>query len=356
MGAVNIDNQGIAGIEAHMDGQDVALLQNLGLARERTLAPVKLTIDMRVQHAMHEQLLDALSRYKAIACGGRACWTSRRAKSWRLSRCPISIRTIPRRCLNPGWTGRTSGSTASRPAIYELGSTFKTVTMAGGARQRARCDLTDTFDARYGIRFGRFTIDDFHGKHRVLTRAGNLQILIQCRHDPGHAAAGQGEFPRLPDPHRLRRPAAVRTAGDDALERFPSISPMSVRRRRPSGTACRSRPLHMARAVAGFVNDGMYAAADALSSAAWRRRDALARRVISPETSDENPLSHAAQCARRIGHAHEQCIARRLPARRQDRHGRKGRRRPLFVNQVPHVFASAFPLDDPRYAMVITRR
>ena len=64
LGAVNIDNQGIAGIEKHMDGEDVALLQALGLARGNELAPVNLSIDLRVQHVMHEQLTDALTRYR----------------------------------------------------------------------------------------------------------------------------------------------------------------------------------------------------------------------------------------------------------------------------------------------------
>src|SRR5690606_21729894 len=65
LGAVNVDNQGIAGIEKHMDGEDVALLQSLGLARGNELAPVSLALDLRVQHIMYEQLVDALSRYQA---------------------------------------------------------------------------------------------------------------------------------------------------------------------------------------------------------------------------------------------------------------------------------------------------
>ena len=70
LGSTNIDNQGIAGIERHMDGEDVALLQDLGLARGNALAPVELSVDMRVQHIMHEQLVDAMTRYQAIAAAG----------------------------------------------------------------------------------------------------------------------------------------------------------------------------------------------------------------------------------------------------------------------------------------------
>src|SRR5690606_22462567 len=63
LGSTNIDNRGISGIEKHMDGVDVALLQDLGLARGNALTPVDLSVDMRVQHVMHEQLVDALQRY-----------------------------------------------------------------------------------------------------------------------------------------------------------------------------------------------------------------------------------------------------------------------------------------------------
>ena len=47
LGSTNVDNQGIAGIERHMDGENVALLQELGLARGNALAPVELSVDMR---------------------------------------------------------------------------------------------------------------------------------------------------------------------------------------------------------------------------------------------------------------------------------------------------------------------
>ena len=39
LGSTNVDNQGISGIERHMDTESVALLQNLGLARGNALTP-----------------------------------------------------------------------------------------------------------------------------------------------------------------------------------------------------------------------------------------------------------------------------------------------------------------------------
>ena len=70
IGHVNIDNQGIAGIEKAIDNDDVALLQQVGLARGNDLAPVNLSIDLRVQHVMHDVLVDAISRYQADDASG----------------------------------------------------------------------------------------------------------------------------------------------------------------------------------------------------------------------------------------------------------------------------------------------
>src|SRR5690606_17356121 len=71
LGAVNVDNGGIAGIEHYLDrARDLNLLHEIGLARGTTLEPVHLAVDMRVQHVLHAELIDAMSRYQAIAAAG----------------------------------------------------------------------------------------------------------------------------------------------------------------------------------------------------------------------------------------------------------------------------------------------
>ena len=66
---MNIDNKGIAGIEKFVDDQGLADLQATGLAVEGHLEPVRLSIDLRVQHIIRDELVQALDRYKAIAAG-----------------------------------------------------------------------------------------------------------------------------------------------------------------------------------------------------------------------------------------------------------------------------------------------
>ena len=51
---------------------------------------------------------------------------------------------------------------------FEMGSTFKSFTIAMGLDEGG-ISLGSTFDARFPIRIGGFTIKDFHGKGRILS-------------------------------------------------------------------------------------------------------------------------------------------------------------------------------------------
>src|SRR6202163_1163076 len=70
LGHVNIDNQGIAGIEKWLDGQGLAALHLAGLATDRLQKPVELSLDLRVQFALREELVKARDKFKAIAAAG----------------------------------------------------------------------------------------------------------------------------------------------------------------------------------------------------------------------------------------------------------------------------------------------
>src|SRR5690606_30231553 len=161
LGSTNVDNQGIAGIERSMDSESLALLQELGLARGNALTPVELAVDMRAQHVRHDQLVDARTRYQAIAAAG-VMMDVHTGEIVALASVPDFNPNEPASALVKDTFNRITAG------IFEPGSTFKTITIAG-ALDSGAVRITDQFDARYGIRFGRFTIDDFHGKHRILS-------------------------------------------------------------------------------------------------------------------------------------------------------------------------------------------
>src|SRR5262249_17856493 len=66
----NIDNQGTAGIEKWLDARGLADLHLAGLATDRLQKPIELAVDLRVQHALRDELLAARATFKAVAAVG----------------------------------------------------------------------------------------------------------------------------------------------------------------------------------------------------------------------------------------------------------------------------------------------
>lgn len=342
LGAVNIDNQGIAGIERHMDTEDIALLQSIGLARGQELAPVELSIDLRVQHVMYEQLVDSLTRYKAVAAAG-VMLDIKTGEVVAMVSLPDFDPNEPASALVKDSFNRiTSG-------IFELGSTFKTVTFAA-ALDSGKVGLTDSFDARFGIQFGRFTIDDFHGKHRILTvpeiykyssNVGTIRMMQALGKDEFRAFLSKIGFDKrvpfeLPE---MRNPAVP--------EKFSEIVAATA----SFGHGLSVSPLHMATAVAAFVNDGYY-----VPPTLYERDEAEARSlyvpVISPTTSGYIRYLMRLNALEGSGTRMNKAAAGFRVG------GKTGTAEKVVDGRYAsglnlNVFASAFPLDNPQYAMVI---
>lgn len=348
LGAVNIDNQGIAGIEKHMDSESIALLQSIGLARGAELAPVNLSVDLRVQHVMHEQLTDALTRYQAIAAAG-VMIDVRTGEILALASLPDFDPNNPATAFEK-WNGRDNERfNRITSGIYELGSTFKTITFAG-ALESGAVRITDSFDARFGIRFGRFTIDDYKGKKRVLTvpeiykyssNIGTIRIMQAMGKDNFRAFLSTLGFD-TPAPLELPEKRVPKVP-----EKFSDIVAATA----SFGHGLSISPLHMARAMAAFVNDGKM-----VEPTLYRRSEADAEatavQVISPKTS-----AYIRYLMRL--NALEGSGSRMNKAAAGYRAGGKTGTAEKVVDgrysseKALSVFASAFPLDDPQYAMVI---
>ncbi|TIW70005.1 MAG: penicillin-binding protein 2, partial [Mesorhizobium sp.] len=56
VGLTNIDNQGISGMEKYIDDQGLTDLQASGLAVARDLKPVRLSIDLRIQNVVRDEV------------------------------------------------------------------------------------------------------------------------------------------------------------------------------------------------------------------------------------------------------------------------------------------------------------
>ncbi|AXK83532.1 penicillin-binding protein 2 [Pseudolabrys taiwanensis] len=161
LGHVNIDNQGIAGIEKWLDGQGLAALHMAGLASDRLQKPVELAVDLRVQFAMRDELVKARDKFKAKASAGLVLDVNTGEIVAMVSE-PDYDPNNPREANDPTRINRlTTG-------VFEMGSTFKVFTVAM-ALDSGRVTLNSTFDGRQSLRYGRFTIHDDHPMPRMLS-------------------------------------------------------------------------------------------------------------------------------------------------------------------------------------------
>lgn len=163
IGLVNIDNQGIAGMEKWLDNNGLADLHRAGFATDRLQKPVELSIDLRVEHALRDELLKAKEKYKAKAASGLVS-NVRTGEIVALVSLPDFDPNNPKEAHDPDRINRlTTG-------VFEMGSTFKALTLAM-ALDSGKASLNSLYDGRGALKFGKFTIHDTHPVGRNITLA-----------------------------------------------------------------------------------------------------------------------------------------------------------------------------------------
>lgn len=159
LGSVNVDNKGTAGIEKYID--DVVGVDPVNSATLSTRAPVRLSLDVGVQHALEDELDTAVRRYKSEGAAGLIL----DVKTGEI----VASASLPR--IDPSRPSVTiDADSADKIAggTYELGSVFKTMTVAM-ALDEGFAKPTTILDVREPLVAGRHTITDLHGAGRPLT-------------------------------------------------------------------------------------------------------------------------------------------------------------------------------------------
>lgn len=342
VGTTNIDSQGISGMEKALDDTGVALLQTIGLAREQTLSPVRLSIDLRVQYAMWAELSDALTRYQAIASAG-VMLNAKTGEIVGLVSLPDFNPNDPATALLEGRLNRiTAGS-------YELGSTFKSIAFAA-ALDSGKVSLLDSFDASAGVRFGRFTITDFHGQNRVLTvpeiykyssNVGAIRMVQTLGKDEYRAFLTRIGFDEvLP----MELPERAKT---NVPAKFSEVTAATA----AFGHGLSITPLHMAAAMVALVNGGDYMV-PTLYPRSLEDARATYRRVVSAETSARlrylmrlNALDGSGTRMNKIADGYR--VGGKTGTAEKVIDGRYSSEKNL------NTFAAAFPIDDPQYVLLV---
>ena len=149
LGGTDVDEHGVAGVEKSFDHR---LLTDS--------SPLRLSIDVRVQAVVRDELAKAIDFFQAI--GG--CGLVMDVNTGEV----LAMVSLPDYDANDFRTAPADDRfNRAVTGMYEPGSTFKLQT-ASMALDSGIVHIWDEFDAAHPIHIGRFTITDFEGKHRWL--------------------------------------------------------------------------------------------------------------------------------------------------------------------------------------------
>jgi len=263
VGFTNVDNVGLAGIEKSMDA-----------AIAGASSPLRLSIDIRVQQILRQELAGQIEKFKAIGGGGIVLDVE--------SGEVVAMVSLPD--FDPNAAGQASDDTRFNRmtlGVYELGSVFKIFNHAI-ALETGVASFQSSYDATKPIRVSRFTISDYHPEKRWLTvpeifqhssNIGSAKIALDIgaedqRKYLGHLGLLRRTSIELPEQAQPMYPS-----------RWREINTMTI----SFGHGIAVSPLHLASAVAATVNGGILRPATLVGG---ERSSVDGVQVFSAETSD----------------------------------------------------------------------
>jgi cell division protein FtsI (penicillin-binding protein 3) len=326
IGFTDVDNKGLAGVERSFDE----------VLRGRS-EPLALSLDLRVQHVLAQELKAAMAEFAAIGATGLVT----DATSGEV----LAMVSLPD--FDPDRPGAAAAEGRFNRAslgLYEMGSVFKIFTTAM-ALEEGVVTLEGGYDASRPIRVARFTITDFHPKNRWLSvpeifmYSSNIGAARMAM-DAG-TAAQRAFLGRL----GLTRAASIELA-EAGRPMVPSpwreINTMTI----AYGHGLAVSPVHMTSAVAAVVNGGEFRPATLIKRAAGERP--AGRRIMSRDTSLK---------LRRL----MRLVVRRGTGRKADAQGymvggKTGTADKLIAGRYARdariaSFVGAFPMNEPRYVV-----
>ncbi len=340
LGLVNVDNQGIAGIEKYVDDHWLADLHSVGFARGEDLDPVKLSIDINVQHILRDELSQALDRYHAIAAAG-IILDVHTGEVLAMSSLPDYDPNNPVDALKPDRLNRVTAG------VFELGSIFKSFTFAM-AFDSGTFTMNDSVDATSGIHVGRFTINDFHGKHRVLTvpevfiyssNVGTARMALKVGGETQQAYLKRFGFFDKPVTDLPEVGAPI------VPKKWSELTTMTT----AFGHGIAVSPLQVAVADAALVNGGKLIPPTFLTRTR-EEADKLAVQVVKPETSAELRYLFTMNVEKGTGTRAAvpgYLVGGKTGTAEKVENGR------YSANKRLNSFLAAFPMDDPQYVVLI---
>lgn len=151
LGFVNSENHGAAGLERALDSRITSADQG----------PLALSIDLRIQHAMRDELSKSVATFSAKG-GAGLVMDVQTGEILAMVSLPDFDPDDPGHATKDEMFNRTT------LGVYEMGSTFKTFTLAM-ALDSGKVTMQSGYDASKPIRVGRYVISDYHPENRWLS-------------------------------------------------------------------------------------------------------------------------------------------------------------------------------------------
>ena len=341
LGTVDIDNKGLSGLEKYID--DKVGIEPVPTATPSDRAPVRLSLDIGVQHALEDELASSIRRYRAAAAAGLVL-DVRTGEVIASASLPDVDPAHPLLPPDPARLDRVSAGT------WELGSIFKAFTVAL-ALDDGQASLETVLDVTRPLAAGPRIIKDEHPAGRPLSVA---EVFVHS----SNVGAGMLGLEAGSVRQRLFLDRLGLTGRLDS-ERGPIAAPQLPERWGEAETITVSyghgialAPLQVAGAAAALVNGGTRITPTFLRRLPGSAADP-ATRVISENTSRNirelmrrNVVDAAGTGRRAEAQGYEvggKTGTAELP-------GRGGYRR----NAVISSFLAAFPMRDPCYLTLVS--
>ena len=329
LGGVDIDGNGQAGVEKFFDQR---------LREDR--AALRLSIDVRVQAVVRDELSKSMAAFNAIGCCG-IVMDVRTGEIMAMVSLPDYDANQYRRATDEQ---RFNRAISGR---YEPGSTFKlqtaAMTLDSGAGQ-----LWSIYDASGPIHFGRFTINDFEGKKRalyfpeVLAYSSNIAAAKMAASVGAERQRAWHQRMGMMAPVPIELPETFRPL-TPPVANWKDIATMTI----GFGHGISVTPLHVVRATSAIANSGMLMRPTILA----READATpptGERVMQQATSDTMRKLMRLVVSDGFGKTAEvpgYFIGGKTGT--AEKAGRGGYKKKANVQ----AFMSVFPMNAPRYAV-----
>ncbi|MGO9358118.1 MAG: peptidoglycan D,D-transpeptidase FtsI family protein, partial [Xanthobacteraceae bacterium] len=318
----------------------LADLHRAGFATDRLQRPVELSVDLRVEHALRDELLKAKEKFHAKAASGLVS-NVKTGEIVAMVSLPDFDPNNPKEAHDPDRINRlTTG-------VYEMGSTFKAFTLAM-ALDSGKANLNSMFDDRGPLHYGKFTIHDDEPKGRfinmkeVFTFSSNIgaaRIALAQGVEAHKAFLGKmGQLQRL-------RTELPESAAPLVPHRWGELNTVTI----AFGHGVAVAPLQAVMGIDALVNGG-YLIPPTFLKRSEAEAMAMAKRVIKPDTSDK--MRFLMRLNAEIGTARKAdvpgyYIGGKTGTAEKVVNGRYVKKRVLTA------FTAIFPADSPRYQLLV---